>query len=206
MEFWISNMGNKLRLPVPPADFQIQTGQNIITVDINDFGEFSLKGDRKLDRITIKSFFPAKYYSFCHYKNFPKPYDCVKKINAWKENSYATRLLITGTGVNKLFYIEDFIYGERAGSRDVEFELSLVEKMTITTTNKATKKKSAKKPTKKRPEATKKKPKTYKVKKGDTLWAIARKYYGDPLKWSSLAKKNGIKDPRKLQIGKVLIL
>ena len=49
-------------------------------------------------------------------------------------------------------------------------------------------------------------PKTYTVKKGDTLWDIACRYYGDGTKWGAIAAKNGVADPRKLQIGKVLTL
>lgn len=42
---------------------------------------------------------------------------------------------------------------------------------------------------------------TYVVKKGDTLYAISIKYYGTGAKWRTIADANGIKDPRKLQIG-----
>ena len=49
-------------------------------------------------------------------------------------------------------------------------------------------------------------PQTYTVKKGDTLWDIACRFYGDGTKWGSIAAKNGVTNPRKLQIGKVLTL
>lgn len=45
---------------------------------------------------------------------------------------------------------------------------------------------------------------TYTVKSGDTLWAISVKYYGTGTKWTTIADANGVTDPRKLQIGKVL--
>lgn len=48
--------------------------------------------------------------------------------------------------------------------------------------------------------------KSYSVKKGDTLWALAEKYYGDGTKWKLIAKANGVKDPRKLQIGTKLTI
>lgn len=63
--------------------------------------------------------------------------------------------------------------------------------------------------------ATTKKPKktntsknlaTYKVKKGDTLWDLARKYYGDYYKWTKIADRNGVKNPKLLPIGKVLVI
>jgi|SRR6185369_2525036 len=45
---------------------------------------------------------------------------------------------------------------------------------------------------------------TYAVKAGDTLWAISIKFYGTGTKWTQIANANGVKDPRRLQIGKVL--
>jgi LysM repeat protein len=47
---------------------------------------------------------------------------------------------------------------------------------------------------------------TYTVKKGDTLWAIATRELGSGTKWQSIADLNGVRDPRKLQIGQVLKL
>jgi hypothetical protein len=47
---------------------------------------------------------------------------------------------------------------------------------------------------------------TYTVKKGDTLWAIASRFLGTGAKWHSIADLNGVRDPRKLQIGQVLKL
>jgi len=46
----------------------------------------------------------------------------------------------------------------------------------------------------------------YTIVKGDTLWDLAEKFYGNPLKWRGLAKANDVKDPRRLRIGKVLTL
>lgn len=48
------------------------------------------------------------------------------------------------------------------------------------------------------------KTKIYIVKKGDTLSGIAYKLWGDVSKWRKLAKENGVKNPRLLQIGKKL--
>lgn len=40
-----------------------------------------------------------------------------------------------------------------------------------------------------------------KVEKGDTLWDLAKDFYGDPNKWKLIAKANNIDDPKKLPIG-----
>ena len=44
---------------------------------------------------------------------------------------------------------------------------------------------------------------TYTVKKGDTLWNIAKKYYGDGRKWRKILEANTdkVKNPRTMRIG-----
>lgn len=44
----------------------------------------------------------------------------------------------------------------------------------------------------------------YKVVKGDTLWGISIKFYKTGFRWKEIADANGVSDPRKLQVGKVL--
>lgn len=43
--------------------------------------------------------------------------------------------------------------------------------------------------------------KTYIIKQGDTLWALAVANYGDGTQWRKIADANRITDPRTLQIG-----
>lgn len=50
------------------------------------------------------------------------------------------------------------------------------------------------------------KPKTYTVKKGDTLWGICKKHLGDGSKYPQIAKLNGIKNPNLIRIGQVIKL
>jgi nucleoid-associated protein YgaU len=46
----------------------------------------------------------------------------------------------------------------------------------------------------------------HQVKSGDTLWDLAQEYYGNPYKWSTIAEANGSPDPRKLEIGRKLLI
>lgn len=47
---------------------------------------------------------------------------------------------------------------------------------------------------------------TYTVRKGDTLWAIAQREYGSGQRWVDIAGANPSVDPKKLAIGQQIIL
>jgi LysM repeat protein len=47
---------------------------------------------------------------------------------------------------------------------------------------------------------------TYRVNRGDSLWIIAKKVYGQGASWTLLAKANDLRDPGKLKIGQELLL
>ena len=47
---------------------------------------------------------------------------------------------------------------------------------------------------------------TYQVVKGDTLWSIAIRAYGDGYKWVEIAKANGLANPNIIHPGNILTL
>ena len=47
---------------------------------------------------------------------------------------------------------------------------------------------------------------TYTVVSGDTLWAIAERFYGDGSKYPQIARANGIADPDRINPGQVLTI
>lgn len=47
---------------------------------------------------------------------------------------------------------------------------------------------------------------SYTVEKGDTLWNIAVRAYGDGYKWVEIAKNNNLKNPNLIYTGNVLTL
>lgn len=42
------------------------------------------------------------------------------------------------------------------------------------------------------------------VRPGETLWDISRQHYGQPLRWPTIQSRNGVAEPRLLQVGTVL--
>lgn len=206
MEIWINMDKQKFRLPILPSEFQVKSSNTNERVKINAIGMINLLGKSDLKEIGIDAFFPAQEYSFVAYKGFPTPWKCVELINKWKESGNPIRLIITGSSVNMEMGIEDFDYGVRDGTKDVYYSLDLSEYVRIkkTKNNNSKSKKTAKTT---RPTPTKKKEKkTYIVKKGDTLWAIAKRHTGDPMNYKKIAKANKIKNPNIIRPGQKLIL
>lgn len=200
----IDNELVKFVLPVTPQSFEINTGNNNTTVQVEKIGEISLLGTPKLTTISISSFFPSQMYYFCEEKYFYEPYVCVELIKSFMENG-PVKLNITGTDILKQFTIESFVYGENDGTGDVNYTLEFKEykKASIKVASSKSSKKT-KSITRPREGIKRVIPKTYKVKEGDSLYSIANKMYGDASRYKELVQKNNIKNYRALKVGKVL--
>ena len=47
---------------------------------------------------------------------------------------------------------------------------------------------------------------TYQIRKGDRLWLIAERFYGDGHLWHKIAEANGISNPNAIYPGQVIII
>lgn len=103
-------------------------------------------------------------------------------------------MIISDTAINIRVLIKSIEYGEDPGTNDINYTLTLVEY----------RRGMAAEP---RPqEDTPYTPETYTVVYGDTLWSIARRFYGDGKFYKKIAAANGIQDPNVLAVGQVLRL
>lgn len=213
MEIWLNEEnGEKFRLPVLPQNFEINSASLISTIHINDLGNIGIFGGNDLKSITLSSFFPSKEYPFVEYTDLPKPYDIVEKFLKYKDENKKIRLIITETNINLLVMIESFNYGESDGTRDVYYTITLKEYREITVNKKTSS--SNDNNNKPRPEGEKEedkdkdKNKTHIVVKGETLWSIAKKYYGKGSKYTTIynANKNIIKNPNLIYPGQKLVI
>lgn len=209
MDFWLSynNMAEKLQLPVNPSNFTVKTGNKNTVVDIQDLGELNLIGRAKLAEIQLSSFFPARYAPYCAYKTIPSPYDAVALIEKWRKSSRPIRLIITDTPINMAFTIEDFEHGEKGGTREVSYTLSLREYRFIQLKQVGAQPvqdgMSSPRPDEKDP------PKIYEVKPDDCLWLISQRVYGDGSRWQEIYNANQLTigpDPGIIGIGQQLVI
>jgi nucleoid-associated protein YgaU len=212
MEFWLAynNFAEKLQLPVNPMEFNIRSGNKNNVVDILDMGELNLIGGQKLAEIQLQSFFPANWAPYCAYRSIPEPYDAVNKIESWRVSKRPIRLIISDTPVNMACAIEEFEYGERGGTRDISYTLTLKEYRFIQIKQVGQAGAAAIKTgsTAVRPD-DKPEVKKYTVQPNDTLFDIAKKVYDNSGRWREIYNANLSvigKDPDTLYIGQELVI
>lgn len=187
MEIWISLDKDRIRLPVLPSVIEMGSTSNNTSVDINSIGEVMLLGNEDLRTMQLDSFFPNQDYAFLEYNNTLSAWDFVSKILDWKASKKPIRVVITGTILNREMGIEDFQYGERDGSGDVYYSLSLKDYRRLRVKTVA---KVAEKPKPTRPVVKPPTKKTYVVKRGDNLWNIAKRFYGNGNEWKKIYNAN----------------
>jgi nucleoid-associated protein YgaU len=172
------------------------------TESLSDFGELSLIGKKKVSSLSISSFFPLKKYTFMT-GELINPYTLCATIERWMFSGRPVRFRITDTTINMAFTIENFNYGVQDGTGDVYYDLELKEYRFITSTVQANSATAKNGQVQTRP-VNKTVASTYTVKAGDSLWAIAKRLYGDGAKYKTIASKNGIKSPYIIRAGQVL--
>lgn len=183
-QFWLSTNDNKerLRLPVLPASIDIANESKNESVDISGLGEVTVLQDDPAKTVQFSSFLPANTSTLTEYSNPPKPWDAIKQIEKWKSSKEPLRFLITGTSFNIPVSVDSFKYGEEGGSvGDITYDITLKEFEFV-----SVRKIKVKVPKKKSRPSSKSKGKTHRVKKGDTLWDLAKRYYGNSLKWRKI--------------------
>lgn len=211
MEFWLSynNFSEKLQLPVPPPEYQYSASNQNETVNILGLGDIIQITGEGLAEIEITSHFPANRVPYAQYY-LGDPYNAVQTIERWRQAKRPIRLIITGTPVNLPCAIESFTWGERGGSRDVNYTLKLKEYRFIQIKQIASQIEAATtiKTASNRPD-TREQSKTYIVKPGESLFLIAKKVLGDGSKWQVIYTKNKSTigpNPNQIKPGQVLTL
>ncbi|HBG3822187.1 TPA: LysM peptidoglycan-binding domain-containing protein [Clostridioides difficile] len=210
MEMWLRQADNTFRFPIFPSSFEVKGNSIVNTTNIIKLGEVVVFGGIGLRSTDISSFFPNQNYPFCDYAGFPKPYDCVALLKDWMEKGYILRFIITETNINFECIITDFSYKEQDGTRDVYFTLNLKEykRIQIPKVSTNTDLSSSKDVPLTKGFEVKNKQRTHKVGKGDSLWSLAKKYYGNGDLWKKIydANKKLIKNPDLIKDGWVLII
>ena len=200
---WHNNGEERIYFTVNPARLTVTRPNENRVRSLAMGGTVNIWGGRGLREVRLTTFLPAASSPFY---TGQEPETVLAMLKSWQDSGDPVRLIISGSDINDAFLIEDVSETLAEGDRDVGLTLTLREyKFKSALAALAGGSGSAASVSKTRTDE-RVTPKTYTVKKGDTLWDIACRYYGDGTKWGAIAAKNGVADPRKLQIGKVLTL
>lgn len=197
----ISTDGGQFELAVNPKQIQVSSDNGDKSIDLLNIGTVMLPGHRNPVKISIQTFLPAPGSPF--YRGV-SPDSMISMVEKAKNGRKSIRIIISGTNVNHKFIVNSAAATYTEGQDDVQVAWSFTEDRfsgiaaVASMANRYTATGISQRPD------TQETPKSVTVKRGDTLWGFAVQYYGDGTRWQDIARQNGITDPKKLSVGKVL--
>ena len=210
MEFYLMTYdGDRFHFPVNPERITCQTGNRTISLDVIDLGEFTLPRGRVPTRFTFEGFFPGEARKNDPLvKDWRSPKEITGLLSLWRNEGRKLKLLVTETPINHDVYFDgdgSFEHEWYGGHGDCRYTIRLVEARELVVTAKASMLVAAASTPQPRPAPPP--PKTYTVKPGDSLWAIAKRILGDGSRWREIYNANVSvigKNPNLIYPGQVL--
>lgn len=199
----------RIRLPVNPEELDVSTTQENEKFEILKLGQIVIPTHMSLREFSFEAELP---HEELHYIEKDKSFESAKyyldQFQKWREKLEPVRFMagkmsngntVTGDAINTLVLVENLTITEKAGEEyDKYVSFKLLEY------NKYTKKYITSSGNSENPKSTG----YYVVKSGDTLWAIAKKYYGDGTKYTKIynANKSVISNPSLIYPGQKLVI
>ena len=216
--FYFDYEGEIIQLPISPSSLTLKVNNKNKVVELLNLGDVNILKDPGLSEFNFKTLLPGQELPFAAYPNgFKMPEYYLERFEKYKVEKKPVRFIVSRVATwgeplfdtNMLVALEDYTVEEKAGEvGDVYVEIRLKQYKQYKTQvieikevegNKAT-------VTVKEERPAKEPAKTYTVKQGDTLWAIAKRELNDGSKYSEIAKLNNISNPNLIHPGQVLRL
>lgn len=200
----ISAGGGSFALAVNPKEVTVSSGAKVKTLELLNVGDMAVAGNRTIDKISVSNaFLPAPGSPF--YNGTP-PETVLALMKKCKDAPMPVRIIISGTDVNKQFWIETMGETYVEGDKDPHVSWSFSEYRKTTVLSVASLANGQTGTGLNQRADTQQVPKSVAVKKGTTMWDLAKKYYGDGTRWKEIQAANGGVNERKLQIGSTLVI
>lgn len=221
---------NGVQFPVTPSSLNITVNGKNELVTLIDEGEVNILKKPGLSDITFEVLLPNQRYPFARYTNGFQPAAyyidslerAINKIDPITNKRQPVSFIVNRlSNSNTLLFdtnfdvsIESYTIEEDAESLGLDVICNITLKQYRAYGTKLLKTQAAATPNsspkvtveKARANTNKVNPKTYTVKAGDTLNAIAKKYLNDAKRAKEIADKNNIANPNLIRVGQVLKL
>lgn len=200
-EFYFKDGSNVLTFPITPSELSISVGSNNKVITLINEGDINILKSPSLVEVKFEARFPMRKYPFSReVLDFETYFNMFENL---KEKKKSFRFIVARTkpngtrswDTNLLVALEEFTLRESADEGDdviIDFKLKQFKEYGVkklpnnnTSDTKTTSTSSTTRPT-----ANTSTNKTHTIKSGDTLWAIAQKYYGDGTKWTKIYETN----------------
>ena len=171
---------SKMYIPVNPAQIKYAAATFYQEYTILNKGPAKVPSGSEISTISWESFFPGSQLMDMPFVNSETTAsDLHKQIESWRKKGQKIKLNITETPFSFDVYIDKYevTCQDAYGSLYYTIEFSKAITVSVETVKK---KRSSKKSSKKK----------YKVKKGDCLWKISKKFYKKGNKWKKIYKAN----------------
>ena len=200
-EIWLDDF----RFPIRQKELGVYEENEVSSLTIDGFGEISKTTNMKLRTFTIESFFydptkPTPSYAKPYTRNITTMEDINWFLHDIQRSNKVVPFKIFGMDIDTKVQISKYEWLSKDGTGDLYYNLTLIEYKEPNVLN------AVKESREKEINKEIKNVKTYKVKSGDTLYNIAKKFYGDGNRYMELAEKNGISNPNFILDGQELKL
>lgn len=211
----------EILLPVTPSKLSMKIKNQNKTATLINEGEINFLKEAGLTEISFDASLPNQQYAFARYPDgFRQAVYYLEAIEKLKTEKKPFRFLVSRAfpsggvmyGTNLAVSLEDYtIKEDAADSLDVTVSIKLkqyreykTKTVDIQTSGSG---ESEVRVTENRETSNAPETDSYTVKSGDTLWAIAKTYYGDGSKWKLIADANPqISDPDLIYPGQVFAI